>query len=171
MTRNPSVLNTSGATSTSGSQASGESSTSQDKGIKGATFIALAAENSNFKSLIAEVTNYNCLLGSGGRREAVKPSCKIGIRDHQKFCKSFTLPPAPALPFSPPIPSSSLSSPVQRKKEQQYYILSTYNTHEYNINEIWRGENGVLSTIVDSGILMCMKVLHRVELGVGGWVR
>ena len=25
----------------------------------------------------------------------------------------------------------------------QYNILSTYNTHEYNINEVWRGENGL----------------------------
>ena len=56
MTRNPSVLNTSGATNTSASQTSGESSASQDKGIKGAKFIALAAENSNIKALIAEVT-------------------------------------------------------------------------------------------------------------------
>lgn len=57
MTRNPSVLNTSGATSTSTSQNSGESSTSQDKGIKGAKFIALAAENSNLRALVAEVTS------------------------------------------------------------------------------------------------------------------
>ena len=53
--RNPNVLNTSGATSTSASQNSGDSSTSQDKGIKGAKFIALAAENSNLKATIAEV--------------------------------------------------------------------------------------------------------------------
>ena len=53
--RNPNVLDTSGATNTSASQSSGESSTSQDKGIKGAKFIALAAENSNLKILIAEV--------------------------------------------------------------------------------------------------------------------
>lgn len=52
--RNPNVLDTSGATNTSASQSSGESSTSQDKGIKGAKFIALAAENSNLKTLIAE---------------------------------------------------------------------------------------------------------------------
>ena len=55
MKRNPNVLNTSGATSTSASQASGESSTSQDKGIGGPKFIALAAENSNLKALVAEV--------------------------------------------------------------------------------------------------------------------
>lgn len=55
MKRDPSVLNTSGATSTTGSQASGESSTSHDKGIKGAKYITLAAENSNLKNLIAEV--------------------------------------------------------------------------------------------------------------------
>lgn len=58
MKRDPSVLNTSGATSTTGSQASGESSTSHDKGIKGAKYIALAAENSNLKNLIAEVIEY-----------------------------------------------------------------------------------------------------------------
>ena len=58
--RDPSVLNTSGATSTAGSQA--ESSTSHDKGMKGAKFIALAAENSSLKSLIAEVINYLFLL-------------------------------------------------------------------------------------------------------------
>ncbi|KAL9965837.1 hypothetical protein ACROYT_G029691 [Oculina patagonica] len=52
--RNPNVLNTSGATSTSASQSSGESSTSQDKDIKGPKFIALAAENSNLKGLLAE---------------------------------------------------------------------------------------------------------------------
>lgn len=52
--RNPNVLDTSGATNTSASQSSGESSTSQDKGIKGAKFIALAAENSNLKTLVAE---------------------------------------------------------------------------------------------------------------------
>ena len=58
MKRDPSVLNTSGATSTTGSQASGESSTSHHKGIKGAKYIALAAENSNLKNLIAEVVEY-----------------------------------------------------------------------------------------------------------------
>ncbi|XP_044180693.1 gamma-aminobutyric acid type B receptor subunit 2-like [Acropora millepora] len=52
--RDPSVLNTSGATSTTASQGSGESCTSHDKGIKGAKYIALAAENSNLKNLIAE---------------------------------------------------------------------------------------------------------------------
>lgn len=55
MKRDPSVLNTSGATSTTASQGSGESCTSHDKGIKGAKYIALAAENSNLKNLIAEV--------------------------------------------------------------------------------------------------------------------
>ena len=29
----------------------------------------------------------------------------------------------------------------------------------------------MLSRSVDSGTFMCMKVLHRVELGVGEWVR
>ena len=53
--RNPNVLNTSGATSTSASQSSGESSASQDKGIGGPKIIALAAENSNLKNLLAEV--------------------------------------------------------------------------------------------------------------------
>ena len=53
--RNPNVLNTSGATTNSSSQSSGESSTSQDKGIGGPKFIALAAENSNLKNLVAEV--------------------------------------------------------------------------------------------------------------------
>ena len=53
--RNPNVLNTSGATTNSTSQSSGESSTSQDKGIGGPKFIALAAENSNLKNLVAEV--------------------------------------------------------------------------------------------------------------------
>lgn len=70
VTRNPSVLNTSGATSTSTSQNSGESSTSQDKGIKGAKFIALAAENSNLRALVAEkeeeITQLEARLRKGG---------------------------------------------------------------------------------------------------------
>ena len=55
VTRDPSVLNTSGATTNSASQNSGETATSQDKAIKGAKFIALAAENSNLKALANEV--------------------------------------------------------------------------------------------------------------------
>ena len=65
--RNPDVLNTSGATSTSASQSSGESSTSQDKGIKGPKFIALAAENSNLKNLLAEVRHEGVFSQRRGR--------------------------------------------------------------------------------------------------------
>ena len=64
--RNPDVLNTSGATSTSASQSSGESSTSQDKGIRGPKFIALAAENSNLKNLLAEVRHQSVFSRRGG---------------------------------------------------------------------------------------------------------
>lgn len=74
MKRNPNVLDTSGATNASSSQNSGESSTSQDKGIKGAKFIALAAENSNLKSLVAEVRYGDPFWStdsSFGRRDAV----------------------------------------------------------------------------------------------------
>lgn len=65
MKRNPSVLNTSGGTNTSASQpgTSGDAPTgSHDKGIGGSKVIALAAENSNLKSLIVEVTFHNLYL-------------------------------------------------------------------------------------------------------------
>lgn len=62
VTRDPSVLNTSGATTNSTSQNSGETATSQDKAIKGAKFIALAAENSNLKALVNEVTPTSFLI-------------------------------------------------------------------------------------------------------------
>ena len=74
MKRNPNVLDTSGATNASSSQNSGESSMSQDKGIKGAKFIALAAENSNLKGLVAEVSHgdsFSSTDTSCGRRDAV----------------------------------------------------------------------------------------------------
>lgn len=62
VTRDPSVLNTSGATTNSASQNSGETATSQDKAIKGAKFIALTAENSNLKALVNEVTPTSFLI-------------------------------------------------------------------------------------------------------------
>ncbi|XP_068685324.1 gamma-aminobutyric acid type B receptor subunit 2-like isoform X2 [Montipora foliosa] len=71
--RDPSVLYTSGATSTAGSQA--ESSTSHDKGMKGAKFIALAAENSSLKSLIAEKEEQIAQLEVRLRQAGVPVEC------------------------------------------------------------------------------------------------
>ena len=82
--RDPSILNMSAATSTAGSQASGESSSCHDKGIKGAKFIALAAENSNLKSLIAEVINY-----TGGETISLTDSNFLRYRGYQSLVISF----------------------------------------------------------------------------------